>query len=559
MAGSPKRVLVIDDDRLEVAGLKGHLARQGIDDITCIERVAEAGALLAEGSYHCIFLASLGNGRISEGLKFLRNRVQESTPILLLVGSDEQEQAEKLRELGAADVLVRRRYSTELIERALRYSTQIARLQAQLHHAQRKLESITHKDAVTGLLNAEGIESAFSYELERSHRTGAPAAVLLVVCSNLAKIAENFGAEARGKALCLLADCLRRSTRGTDFLARVDADALVVLLPETSLAEAVVVGNRISLENRQHPLICYDAHVPLVLSLGTTLVCEGMGKLHEVVQTIGPQLSFSQKRRGEIAVVPSGGAAQQPSPEQLQSFGEQLIQGIGLKVVCQAAFDLELQRPIYHEFLVRGPEGIKRPDMMFSVARQLAIVPEVDLSCLRACIESARHFQAAAAVCFNLFPETILHSLEALKVLFRQESGGQTFCIDINCQWVVGGAEGLHQALAELRAIGVETSLDDMSFSRSGLETLYLLRPKIVKTQRDLCHDIANRPARQRIMQRLLSICSSMGTQLVAVGVENEEDLAAVQEIGVKYGQGYFLGRPFTFVGEPPPSGWRRS
>lgn len=554
-----KHILIIDDDRLEVAALKGHLVRQGLEAITSIDRVAEAGPLLADGAFAAVFLASLGNGRISEGLKFLRNRVPEVTPILLLLAPEEQDQADRLRELGAADVLVRRRYTTELLERALRYATQTAKLQAQLRQARRQLETITHKDAVTGLLNGEGIESAFRYELERSHRTGAPAAVLLVVCSNLAKIAENFGEDAQEKALCGLAECLRRSTRGTDFLGRVDVNELLVLLPETSLAEAIVVGNRICLENRQHPLICYDAHIPLVLSLGTTLVSETMGSLAEVVQAIEPQLQLSQKRRGEIAVVSLGSASKQPSAEDLKSLGEQLVQGIGLKVVCQAAFDLQTQRPIYHEFLVRGPTDLKRPDLMFSVARQLEILQEVDIACLRACLQSARHFQAAASVCFNLFPETIEGSLARLRELLLAESTGQTFCLDVNCQWVVGGSSGLHEALARLREAGVETSLDDMSFSRSGLETLYLLRPKVVKTQRRLTHDIANRPARQRIMQRLLSICDAMGAQLVAVGVENEADLAAVQEIGVRYGQGFFLGRPFTFVGEPPPSGWRRS
>ncbi len=104
--------------------------------------------------------------------------------------------------------------------------------------------------------------------------------------------------------------------------------------------------------------------------------------------------------------------------------------------------------------------------------------------------------------------------------------------------------EFLRRILDRYRAEGAQVALDDLGAGHSSLSYLRLLRPDVVKLDRELVSGIDADPSRQRLLSALLDYAHELGIRVVAEGIETRDELAAVRELGADLGQGWFLGRP---------------
>ena len=87
-------------------------------------------------------------------------------------------------------------------------------------------------------------------------------------------------------------------------------------------------------------------------------------------------------------------------------------------------------------------------------------------------------------------------------------------------------------------------AIDDVGFGRSCLENLILLEPDIIKIDKRCVKGISRDKSRARSLKRILGVAAVLNTDVVAEGIENEEDLDVLRTLGVKYGQGYLMDRP---------------
>ncbi len=102
---------------------------------------------------------------------------------------------------------------------------------------------------------------------------------------------------------------------------------------------------------------------------------------------------------------------------------------------------------------------------------------------------------------------------------------------------------------------GAHLVLDDLGAGHSNLARFLELEPEVVKLDRALVSNI-HVDKRKRVMVRHLSaLCRELGARVVAEGIETEDELSAVIDAGVEYGQGYFLARPAFPI---PEVTWRR-
>jgi EAL domain-containing protein (putative c-di-GMP-specific phosphodiesterase class I) len=110
---------------------------------------------------------------------------------------------------------------------------------------------------------------------------------------------------------------------------------------------------------------------------------------------------------------------------------------------------------------------------------------------------------------------------------------------------LVGDPANLQPRLDAIRrATGVRIAIDDVGFGRSSLEALLVLEPDVVKIDRRYVSGVGQDPVRRRHLARLLRVASSLGAEVVAEGVEDAADRAALVELGVPLAQGYLWSRP---------------
>ena len=133
-------------------------------------------------------------------------------------------------------------------------------------------EYIANHDHLTGAWSRKAFVELAERELARSRRNGQPLALMLIDLDHFKAINDSGGHEAGDVVLQLVAERARASLRAPDCLARLGGDEFAVLLPETTLAQACTVGEKLQAELRQlaATLQRHAGQSPLTLSIGVT-------------------------------------------------------------------------------------------------------------------------------------------------------------------------------------------------------------------------------------------------------------------------------------------------
>ncbi|MCB1154711.1 EAL domain-containing protein, partial [bacterium] len=227
----------------------------------------------------------------------------------------------------------------------------------------------------------------------------------------------------------------------------------------------------------------------------------------------------------------------------MESLRNCLLDGSGVWAVSQQVMDLRDGRPIATEFLARGPRGFEMPDQILALAREMNILTEVDRQCLRRCIERSYAIGIDGAVHVNVLPSTIAASdPRDLIDICRKTAAGRPVVLEMSHHWIPGDAHELVDRVNTLREGGLSISLDHVGYGRTSLEALLALSPDIIKTDRRLTGGVGRDPRKAQMLRRLADMVSALGATLVALGLENDDDVDVVRNLGIDFGQGLAWG-----------------
>ena len=98
--------------------------------------------------------------------------------------------------------------------------------------------------------------------------------------------------------------------------------------------------------------------------------------------------------------------------------------------------------------------------------------------------------------------------------------------------------------LEAVRRLGVRVAIDDFGTGHSSLEHLVRLPVDIIKIPRSLTTDTARNRRATALLDAVRSMADELDLTVVAEGLEEEDQLQTLTEIGIPYGQGFLLGRP---------------
>ncbi|MFI4897252.1 MAG: EAL domain-containing protein [Phycisphaerales bacterium JB059] len=99
----------------------------------------------------------------------------------------------------------------------------------------------------------------------------------------------------------------------------------------------------------------------------------------------------------------------------------------------------------------------------------------------------------------------------------------------------------------QLRDAGFQIAIDDVGAGTSGLNRIMSIRPAWLKLDRALVSEIDRDRAKKNLVRFMVHFARLSGVRIIAEGIERREELGALIELGVEYGQGYLLGRPGNY------------
>lgn len=207
---------------------------------------------------------------------------------------------------------------------------------------------------------------------------------------------------------------------------------------------------------------------------------------------------------------------------------------------------------IAHECLTRGPvdSPLHFPDALFAAARHERLTMDLEIACVRSGLKAWSGQGHAGKLFVNIGAAALVNAMnrfetpELLAALRDLGVSPDALVMELTEHDRVEDVPTLARVLKKLRSCGVEIALDDFGNGCSSLRLWAELKPDIVKLDKYFTRDIAALGEKVQMLEALMRIADGFGTTLIAEGIETESELKVLRDLGIAYGQGYFLGRP---------------
>lgn len=218
------------------------------------------------------------------------------------------------------------------------------------------------------------------------------------------------------------------------------------------------------------------------------------------------------------------------------------IAGEGVSTVYQPVFEIETGRIRGVEALSRfTEEPVRPPDVWFAQAWEVGLGPELELATASRALEDLGQLPDEISLALNFSPDTLLTD-EALGLL-SSTVGGRVI-VEVTEHAPIHDYAPFRARLDELRERGVRVGLDDMGTGYAGLTALVELRPDVHKIDLSIVRGIRHDRSRRGLVAAWVSYAAVVGAEVIAEGVESDEELTTLEILGLRHAQGFHLARP---------------
>jgi len=251
----------------------------------------------------------------------------------------------------------------------------------------------------------------------------------------------------------------------------------------------------------------------------------------EVVGGIVAELT-SQLRQQEIA---------EEELEQRRSQIHRFLSGDGLTMAFQPILELRTGSMVGIEALARFRSlSLRAPNEWFAEAVQLELGVQLELATIREAMRALSKLPDDVYLSLNASPRAAM-SPDLPKALGEL---AKRIVVEITEHEAIADYADLMKALATLRAAGVRIAIDDAGAGFASLRHTLQIAPDIVKVDISLVRDIDKDRGRRALASALISFSDEMDMDIIAEGIETKEEMDTLLELGVRFGQGFYLAKP---------------
>lgn len=216
----------------------------------------------------------------------------------------------------------------------------------------------------------------------------------------------------------------------------------------------------------------------------------------------------------------------------------------------QPIVDLQSGNILGYEGLIRGPSNtpLHMPYTLFNVARMCGATVELERLCRKVHIEQFSRHGLEGRLFLNMSPDVLVNpDLQTDTCFFSERVHGispENIVIELTESSSAASYNRIKQAASDYRAYGFQVAIDDLGEGFSSLRLWSELRPEFVKIDKYFIQGIDKDPVKRQFARSIFEIARQSHSKVIAEGIETETEYATVRELGIQYGQGYWLGRP---------------
>lgn len=216
----------------------------------------------------------------------------------------------------------------------------------------------------------------------------------------------------------------------------------------------------------------------------------------------------------------------------------------------QPIYDLKNGQVYGHEALSRGPKNstLFSPDPLFALAQQEGKLHKLELLCREKALSKFAKLSLEGRLFLNVSASLLAspdhQSGMTLAILNELGLDQKDIVIELSEQHPYDHNGLPRSSVDHYREMGFQVAIDDLGVGYSGLQLWSELQPDIVKIDKHFIKNVDKDDIKREFVRSILTIAQSLNCLLIAEGIETQQELDQLIEIGVTFGQGYFLGRP---------------
>jgi diguanylate cyclase (GGDEF)-like protein/PAS domain S-box-containing protein len=423
------------------------------------------------------------------------------------------------------------------------------RLESELAH-------MAFHDNLTGLANRPLFQDRLQHAIARSNRNGKLVAVLYMDLDDFKAINDTMGHSAGDTLLVQVARRLETCLRPSDTAARLGGDEFAVLMEDFDSREAVMEFATRIIEELRHPFEVAAQKLLVTASIGVTYASRDAAS-DELLGNADLAM-YTAKLRGKNRVVEFQPQMYTAVLTRLELEAD-LRRAIGAREIeahFQPIVDLRTMSIVGFEALARWrhpSKGLLPPSEFIDFAEEVGLIEFIDQAILTQACQHARSWQSDGVAPSDLLISVNLSAQEVVDPQIEEgitqsvEQSGfdpRNLILEITESAVMQDVDAAVRNLSALSTHGIRIAIDDFGTGYSSLSHLERLPVDILKIDRSFLARMSASDDAADLARAIVQLAQTFGVTPIAEGVESEEQVVRLRQMGCHLAQGFHLGIP---------------
>ena len=423
-----------------------------------------------------------------------------------------------------------------------------------------KMSHLAQHDALTDLPNRLLLNDRLDRAIELGRRHKRQLAVLFLDLDRFKHINDSLGHDVGDQLLRSVAERLVSGLRGSDTVSRQGGDEFVVVLSDMDHAATAIVSAEKILDTVAEPHLVSGHKLHITASIGVSVYPADGHDAETLLKNADIAMYHAKERgRGGYQFFQREMNVRAIERRSLESRLRRALDRKEFVLHYQPKMDLESGAILGAEALIRWRHpglGLLPPSRFVPIAEDSGLIVPIGQWVLHEACRQARAWQARAWQDAGKRPMTMAVNVSAVE--FRhpgffecvrqilEQTGLEPRCLELEVAETVlmADTQSTLPVLRELKALGVQLTLDDFGTGNSSLSRLKEFPIDALKIDKSFVGDITSGDRGASIVRAVISMGKNLNQRVIAEGVETAQQLAFLQAQGCREGQGFYFSRP---------------
>lgn len=410
-------------------------------------------------------------------------------------------------------------------------------------------------DPLTKLPNRDALNQHLMLAAKRCERIGDSMALAYIDLDHFKPVNDNFGHHVGDLLLVEVAERFNTAIRNCDYIARAGGDEFVAILGEINAHESIVAVIQRIIDAVKEPFYIEGHIIEISCSVGVAIYPRD-GNL-EKLKVSADAAMYKAKESGRNQYRFYDAEIEQASDE-MQKLRKELLSAIEhneFRLHFQPKVDAKTQAPVGAEALLRWShptKGLLTPIFFIEAAERFGFIEKINAWVItEACktIYDARKRNITLNISVNLSRQQFRNPLlvDFIKTIMAQyDIAPQHLIFEISETHAIHNQNQFKKILSKFKIASLKVSIDDFGLHPFSLTYLQNLEVSEVKLDKSFTAGVAKYASSLAIVEAVVKLAHALNLNVVAEGVETEEQRKALVTSGCNQMQGYYFSKPIT-------------